>query len=62
VSYIENSCSSPWLFQQSMSSAQQLMLIYNNTVYKNKVYIAINVAKTFEDMKDQHVTMAVKNL
>jgi len=49
------------LFQQSMSSAQQLMLIYNNTVYK-KVYIAINVAKTFEDMKDQHVTMAVKNL
>jgi len=48
------------LFQQSMNSAQQPMPICNNTVYKNKVYIAINVAKTFEAMKDKHVAMAVK--
>ena len=34
-----------------MSIAQQLMPIYNTTVYKNKVNVALNVVKCLEFMK-----------
>ena len=37
----EKSCSSPMLFRHSMSIAQQLMPIYNNTVHENKMNVAL---------------------
>ena len=36
ISNKEKSCSSPMLFQHSMSITQQLIPIYNTTVHKNK--------------------------
>ena len=34
-------------FKHSVSNAQQLIPIYNTTVYKNKSYVALNVVKLF---------------
>ena len=41
ASKIEESCSSPMLFRHSMSIEQQLMPIYNTTMHKNKLNLAL---------------------
>ena len=43
VSKIERKLQFPYVFRHSMSIAQQLMPIYNTTVYKNKVNVAFNL-------------------
>ena len=41
--YILVISSSPMLFRHSMSITQQLMPIYNTTVHKNKINVALNL-------------------
>ena len=42
------------LFQYSMSIAQQLMPIYNTTVHKNKINVALNYEDTNRPQRRAH--------
>ena len=45
-------------FKHSMSIAQQLIPIYNTTVYKNNVMIALNVTACAITWRHQQAVMA----